>query len=412
MRIAIFVDCYYPRVNGVVVSVKTYSEELIRKGHKVFIVCPDYSEDVKLLKYVIHGSYYDSQTKQDERISVLRIPSHRIVWSKEDRLGLMIEWHKIKKELDSFKPDIVHLNSEFSMGFLGLIYARHRRLPTAFTFHTLWEEYFASYSNALPQEYLKDLGKKFVRFYLKRVNEIIVPTERIGKVVDRYEIKNKYDILPTGIPSNIKEYDEDKYKEFTDGLHKEYPVLKDKKILLYVGRIAKEKNLNFLVDMYTELRKTQNDVAMLIVGGGPELNQLQKYASKSDYKDEICFTGMQPREKLPYIYHFGDIFVFPSCTETQGLVTIEAMMTGLPVVAIGEMGTKDVMNGDNGGFMVNNDVKEFSSKVELLLKDEDLYNKKSAEAKEWSKQWDLSLLTDKLVEFYNKGIEDYEKKNR
>ena len=107
----------------------------------------------------------------------------------------------------------------------------------------------------------------------------------------------------------------------------------------------------------------------------------------------------------------ADVFVFPSCTETQGLVTVEAMLAGLPVVAIGEMGTVDVMQGNNGGFMVNNDVNEFSEKVIQLLKDKKLYSQKQTEAKEWAKKWSISTLTPKLIEYYEKAIETHERRN-
>ena len=126
----------------------------------------------------------------------------------------------------------------------------------------------------------------------------------------------------------------------------------------------------------------------------------------------ICFTGYRSRTELAYFYHLSKVFVFPSLTETQGLVTIEAMLSGLPVVAIGEMGTLDVMQGDNGGFMVKNDVTEFSSRVIELLTDSDLYNKKRAEALEWGKQWSMNTLTPKLIELYQKGIEARKSKRK
>lgn len=405
MKIAIFVDCYYPRVNGVVISVKSFSEELIKKGHKIFIICPDYAGDKNKLKYIVSGCYYDAETKHDPRISVLRIPSQKIVWSKEDRLGLLAEWHKIKKELDSFEPDIIHLNSEFAMGLLGLNYSIHRKIPIAFTFHTLWEEYFAGYGNLLPTSTLKSAGKNFVKFYLKRVDEIIVPTERIGKVVERYEIKNDYDILPTGISSDVCLVDKFKFAAYKKKLFLLYPQLKKKKILLYVGRVAKEKNIEFLIDSFKFINEKEKDTVLLIVGGGPELEYLQHYAADKPYANSIIFTGMKTRSELCYFYHLGNVFVFASCTETQGLVTVEAMMSGLPVVAIGEMGTVDVMQGDNGGFMVKNDINDFVEKTLLLLNDKKLHLKKSKEAIEWSQKWDMDHLTDKLVEYYNKAID-------
>ena len=144
------------------------------------------------------------------------------------------------------------------------------------------------------------------------------------------------------------------------------------------------------------------DTALLIVGGGPGLETLREKTVLENVQDSIFFTDYVPREDSNY-YLLADIFVFPSLTETQGLGTIEAMMTGLPVVAIGEMGTLDVMQGNNGGFMVSNNVDEFSGSVLKLLNDKELYKLKAEEAKAWSQKWDITHLTHKLVTLYQKA---------
>lgn len=407
MNIAIFLDCYYPRVNGVVVSVKSYSESLAKRGHKIIIVCPDYSK-----KQMREGPVYfkDEKEKPFPNIEIFRISSTTFIFSKEDRIGRLDQWHKLKKRMDDFKPDIVHINSEFIIGWFGATYARHRHIPTVFTFHTLWEEYFKCYVDIFPSFMLKKMGRDFVKFYLQRADEIICPTQRIGNVVQRYEVNRPYDILPTGIPQEISKFDKKYISVFFNHMHKLLPVIQKKHILLYAGRIVKEKNLPFLIDMLGEVRKKVNDAVLLFVGGGPAEEELKKYAKTKPYSWNICFAGYRSRDELSYFYNFADVFVFPSLTETQGLVTVEAMMCGLPVVAIGEMGTLDVMQGDNGGFMVHNDIKEFSDRVIDLLTDKQLYEQKKDDAIEWSKQWSLESLTPKLEECYCKAIENYKNK--
>lgn len=397
-----FVDCFYPRVNGVVVSVKSYSDELSKKGHKVLIICPDYSDDKEMK--TLTGCYYEGKVRYHDNVSIFRVSSADIIWSKEDKLAKLNKWRTIKSQLDRFHPDVVHINSEFALGITGLTYARHRKVPIVFTFHTLWEEYFAEYAKLAPSFIAKKAGKDFTKFYLKRVDEIIVPTQRIGDVVKRYEIRNSYDILPTGIPSEVYEYDNDNIPEFKEKIYKEFPSVKNKKVLLYVGRIVKEKNLYFLIDMLGEVQKSDKNTVLLFVGGGPEEEALKKYAKTKSYGNDVCFTGYQPRNQLSYFYRLASLFVFPSCTETQGLVTVEAMMCGLPVVAIGEMGTLDIMQGDNGGFMVKNDIQEFTSKVCLLLNDKSLYEKKKNDAFRWSQQWRIDRLTETLISYYKKAI--------
>lgn len=402
MNVAMIVDCFYPRVNGVAVSVKTYSDELSRKGHKVLIICPDYSEGKD--KKTLSGCYYDYTVEDNPDVSIFRISSADVIWSKEDKLARLDKWNIIKTTLDQFHPDIVHINTEFNLGYMGLNYARHHDIPSIFTSHTLWEEYFVEYAKFLPNFITKKAGKEFTKFFLKRVDGIIVPTQRIGDVVERYGIKTEYNVLPTGISPDFSNYGKKRVRAFFYKMHKIVPVIKKKTILLYVGRIVKEKNLYFLIDMLGEVRKTVKDAVLLFVGGGPEEEALKAYAKTKPYSWNICFAGYRSRDELVYFYKFADLFVFPSCTETQGLVTVEAMMCGLPVVAIGEMGTIDVMQGDNGGFMVRNDMAEFSEKVCLLLQNSELYDRKKQEAIEWSKHWAIDGLTDKLLCYYKKAI--------
>ncbi len=398
-----FSDAYYPRINGVAISVKSYAEALTNLGHNICIVCCNYEKPTKENNY--HKFYYDDKVEDDKRIKVLRLPALNVSFSKEDKAARIDQWHTCKKEMDSFKPDVIHINSEFVIGYFGLNYARHRKVPMVYTFHTLWEDYAANYIHFLPPSYSKKLAKEFIRFYLKRSDMIICPTERIQNVVKDYKIDRESKILPTGIPNHIAEIKKGQKQLFHNQLYKGFPLKKKKRILLYVGRVVKEKNLEFLFPVLDKVKKVYPDTMLVIVGGGPELEPLQKKATELKLSKNICFTGYQNRDDLAYFYKLADVFVFPSVTETQGLVTIEAMMTGLPVVAIGEMGTVDVMQGNNGGFMVKNDVTEFYEKVIELLSNKELHKQKCEEALAWSKKWSLPDLTNTLVEYYEEAIE-------
>lgn len=398
-----FSDAYYPRINGVAISVKSYAEALTNLGHNICIVCCNYEKPTKENNY--HKFYYDDKVEDDKRIKVLRLPALNVSFSKEDKAARIDQWHTCKKEMDSFKPDVIHINSEFVIGYFGLNYARHRKVPMVYTFHTLWEDYAANYIHFLPPSYSKKLAKEFIRFYLKRSDMIICPTERIQNVVKNYKIDRESKILPTGIPNHVAEIKKGQKQLFHNQLYKGFPLKKKKRILLYVGRVVKEKNLEFLFPVLDKVKKVYPDTMLVIVGGGPELEPLQKKATELKLSKNICFTGYQNRDDLAYFYKLADVFVFPSVTETQGLVTIEAMMTGLPVVAIGEMGTVDVMQGNNGGFMVKHDVTEFYEKVIELLSNKELHKQKCEEALAWSKKWSLPDLTNTLVEYYEEAIE-------
>jgi len=402
-----FTDAYYPRINGVAVSVKSYAEALTQLGHEVCIVCCNYQKPNDEETPAIKESDYT-----DEKVKVIRILSHHIFCSEEDRLARISQWKTVKHEMDAFKPDIVHINSEFLIGYYGMVYGRYRLVPIVYTFHTLWEEYVEGYIHFMPISASKKIAQNLIKMYLKKADEIICPTQRIADVVREYKITRPTDILPTGIPNNITSISEDKQKEFTTHFfEKDYPELKGKKILLYVGRVVKEKNLDFLFPVLKQVQKKVPEAVLLIVGGGPELEPLQERTKAAGLDKDVFYTNYVPRENLVYYYKLADVFVFPSVTETQGLVTIEAMMTGLPVVAIGEMGTLDVMQGDNGGFMVNNNTEEFSDKVTRLLQDSALHEAKSKEAQAWGNKWDISILTETLVDFYKKAV-DHRKNNK
>jgi glycosyltransferase involved in cell wall biosynthesis len=153
------------------------------------------------------------------------------------------------------------------------------------------------------------------------------------------------------------------------------------------------------------VQKKNPHTALLMVGGGPTVEELKNSAVQRGLGGSVFFTGYIPSNDLVYFYRLAQVFVFPSKTETQGLVTVEAMMTGLPVVAIGEMGTLDVMQGDNGGFMVKDDPQEFAQRVDDLLCNQQLRKMKSQEAKLWGAKWSISELTPRLIECYEKAIE-------
>ena len=403
MNIAFFTDAYFPRINGVAVSVRSYATKLAEMGHSVCIVCCNYDDEEDKKDKKKKRSFLEDD-KLHPNLKIYRISSINVFVSKEDKSAKLSAWHDVKHTMDAFKPDIVHINSEFMVGYFGLIYSRHRNIASVYTFHTLWEDYVDGYIKFMPVYPAKKIAKEFIKFYLKRANILIAPTVNIANVIKSYGIERDAKILPTGIPQALDVKKLNVRPLFFNQLHTLLPRVQKKHILLYVGRVVKEKNLDFLFPVLAEVKKTFKDTVLVFVGGGPELDNLKEKAKKTGYARDIVFAGYRSREELAYFYSVTDVFVFPSKTETQGLVTLEAMMAGVPVVAIGERGTLDVMKGDNGGFMVKEDVNEFSQRVLELLKDKELYAEKSQKAKKWASQWSLDTLTEKLVTYYEEAL--------
>ncbi len=398
MKIAMFTDAYFPRINGVSVSVRSYATEVSKLGHEVWVVCPEYTEEQQ------KSALFDEKSNDGESpFKVMRIPSTRIIFSREDRMGRIDMWHRIKREMDLFRPDVIHVNSEWTVGYFGEMYAHHRKIACVFTFHTMWEDYLENYVPILPAHSLRKIGRSVVRFFLKRADVIVAPTKRIENVARNYGVQNTVHVIPTGIPDGAP-FSFQRSIQVSSRLFKKYPHLKGKRILLFVGRIVKEKNLPFLFDVLEIVIKKLPKTALLFVGGGPFLEELSQIASSRGLSQYVAFPGYMKSEDLIYFYKLASVFVFPSKTETQGLVTLEAMVASLPVVAIGELGTVDVMQGDHGGFMVKDDVNEFSEKVLQLLNDQNLRKRKSKEAAEWGGKWRISALTPLLLSCYEEAI--------
>jgi glycosyltransferase involved in cell wall biosynthesis len=310
----------------------------------------------------------------------------------------------VSKQLEAFHPDIVHINSEFIIAEFGFNYAKRHNIPVVYTFHTLWEEYIGNYFPAFWVPLLKRVVRRIFELALKRADAVIAPTDQAAAAIQKYKAKKEAYILPTGIDPKHLTPSQLQVADFRGIMEQMYPPLRDRRILLFAGRVAKEKNVGFLLKIAPKIFEKHPEAALLIVGDGPYLPEVRKECERLNLTDRCVFTGYLERKDLGLAYAMSDIFVFPSLTETQGLVTIEAMCAGIPVVAIGSMGAIMVMSGDKGGFIVQNDEAEFTARVLDLLEDSELYRAKALEAKRYAQHWMIDAMTVKLVEIYKKTM--------
>jgi glycosyltransferase involved in cell wall biosynthesis len=396
-----FSDAYWPRVNGVTVSVDSYSRALIKAGHQVLIVCSSYPEGLN-----IPSSFFDDPDAL-EGPKIVRVPSMPALITKEDRIANFSKWRWVLKRVDSFKPDIIHINTEFVIAEFGFLYARAYNLPAIYTFHTMWEDYGPNYFPMFPPFIVKFFVRRVLKNILNRSYRVIVPTTQIDEVVRKYRPLAKTFLLPTGIEIELFENSKEKGALFREKMDNFYPRLKGKRVLLFAGRVAKEKNLGFLLGILPEILKKHRDVILLFAGNGPDLDYFQDEAKKAGVEEDCVFTGYLERGDLALTYAISEIFLFPSLTDTQGLVTLEAMLSGTPVVAIGALGTLMVMGGDNGGFMVKNDPDDFIARVLELLENPELRYRKSLEARSHARTWSIDELTKKLVGIYELTVDAY-----
>jgi 1,2-diacylglycerol 3-alpha-glucosyltransferase len=385
LRIALVSDCYWPRVNGVTVSVQTYRDELQRLGHEVLILCPEYP--------VARGAVA-------KECSVRRFPSMASAVSREDRLIRPSAFPVFVASLERFNPDVIHINTEFSAYFAARGYAKLRGYPLLITSHTDYEDYVSNYITYLPPAFLKAVVRFLMRAVFRTADVIITPSRTQEQKLKAYHIRKHFIVIPTGISGGFVPQGKEEVAAYRAGLDARFPALAGKRILLFAGRITIEKDVKFLVPVLRRILYCREDAILLFAGDGPGRAQVEVAARRSGLADRCFFLGYVPRSELPLVYAAADVFVFPSKTETQGLCTIEAMATGLPVVAIGEMGTRDVMRGDHGGFMVGDDKREFSEAVLRLLEDDRLRASKSREAIAWARQYRVETTTLRLERLY------------
>jgi glycosyltransferase involved in cell wall biosynthesis len=397
-----FTDAYWPRVNGVTVSVDTFSRALIKEGHEVLIVCSFYPSGYDTT-FTIQGE------KGADDPHIIRVPSMPAFVTKEDRIAKFDKWHWVFKQVENFNPAIIHINTEVVIAEFGFLYAKVHNLPAIYTFHTMWEDYGPNYFPMFPAVMVKFLIRGVLKNILNRAYKVIVPTPQIDAVVRKYKPKTETVLLPTGIDPALFDRDKSEIDAFREAFNALFPEAYGKKLLLMAGRVVREKNISFLIKILPNILKKAPNTILVIVGNGPDMDFFTNEAKHYGIEKSCIFTGYLERSQLSLIYAISDVFVFPSLTDTQGLVTIEAMFSGTPVVAIGALGTLMVMGGDNGGFMVKNDEREFTGRVLDLLNNDELYRQKSEEAKIHAQAWSLEVITKKLTDIYKETITSYMK---
>lgn len=387
MRIAFFSDAYHPRVSGQVFSMDEFCRSLKERGHEICIVCP---------------AYPGRMNSQPNLFRTIRVPSGSGLVSKEDRLALPWREKEALLELDRFDPQVVHIQTEFSIGAMGRRYCRNRGMPILSTCHTHYELYMKAYLPLLPIGF----GSLVVRAWLRAVyandNLIITPSRCIRDVMTSYGIDKEYAIIPNGVDDRVFHPSPAEAGEFRKDLAARHPGFDKGPLIVYVGRISQEKNLGLLAEAMVFVFDKNPEARLLLVGGGPKKAEFQQIFGAHGHEDRIAWIDYMQRAKLPAIYSAADIVVFPSKTENQSLVTLEAMLCGAPAVGVNRMGTAEIMEGDIGGLLAEDDPADFAEKILRLLVDPALRAEKAAQALDHAKQWTIGTSCDRLEEVYRR----------
>jgi 1,2-diacylglycerol 3-alpha-glucosyltransferase len=374
LKIGFFTDTYLPQVNGVVTSIELFKQELERQGHEVYIFCPRVAGE-----------------KDTGR--VIRFKSFRFLFQPEYHISIPFSRHLLS-DFWSKDLDIVHAQTPFSIGLLGYYYAYIKQVPFIHTYHTLYPEYIKSYLFK-GRVITPGMAARFSAVFSNRCDLTIAPSIKIKKLLEGYGVTKPVDVLATGV--KVNDYVK---KVKANNFRKQYNLKPNDKLLIFVGRLGKEKNVDFLISALPLIQKQIKNVKLIIIGDGPHRANLQKQAIKLKIKDSVIFTGYYKKPEVVNAYQASDIFVFSSLTDTQGMVVAEAAASGLPIVAVKDDAFGEFLRDGQNGFNTGHNKKDFSDKVCEILNNKKLYNKMSGKSQEIAREFTIEKQAKTLVEIY------------
>ena len=369
-------DVYFPRVNGVSTSISVFRRALAALDHEITLLAPDYPNTAP------------------ER-GVERVPSRYLFFDPEDRLIRPRALRQAYERLSDKHFDLVHIQTPFVAHYVGLRLARQLGIPVIETYHTFFEEYLYCYVKWLPRGWLRSTARTLTRRQCNALDGVVVPSAAMFDTLSRYGVQCEMKVLPTGIElDNFARGDGEAFRR-QHGIDPVRPTL------LYVGRVAFEKNIGFLIDVLERVRQKHPGVLLLIAGEGPAETHLRRLVDARGLGDNIRFVGYLSRDgALQDCYLAGDIFVFASRTETQGLVLLEAMAMGRPVVSTAEMGTREILRPEAGALVAEEDTDAFAAKVVQLLDDPALRERLGSIARTYAASWSADRLAREMAGHY------------
>lgn len=391
MRIGIFTDTYPPYINGVSTSIKMLEKALRKKGHQVFIVTVN-----------PEGMGY----KYEDNGRIIRIPG--IPTGIYDYRLTGIYPIRILKTIRKWNLDVIHSHTEFGVGTFARLVAKQYDIPLVHTYHTMYEDYVHYITHGYFDKSSKKLAEYFTKFYCdKTATELIVPSKKTYDLFkDKYKVNRNVHIVPTGI--DVERFYREKLNQIKlKDLKKKLGIKENEIVINYVGRLAKEKSVEVLIESQAALVKKYK-LKLLIVGNGPDLDHFKEMAKKLKIEKEVIFTGAVSWEEVPYYYGISDIFATASVTETQGLTIIEAMASGLPVVCADDESFRDaVVDGLNGKLFKTK--RQYKKCMEEILKDKNKLDTMRKQARITAESHSLKYYAENILDVYNCAIGDPKK---
>lgn len=380
MKIGVFTDSFRPYTSGVVRSIELFTREFNQRDHDVYIFGPDYP--------AMHPP------KEEGVFRFISVPWPTL---PEFSLPIPISLH-LSSTIKELGLDIIHAHSPFLLGRLGARAARRHRLPLVFTFHTLYDQYVHYFPFA--EETSKQVVQAIGRDFCNRCNMVVAPSQLVVNYLRRIGVEAPIVNIPTGIEL-------DEFKDLDNNwLIDNYGLKPDEKVLLFVGRLGQEKNVVFLLKAFKSVLKMHPEVHLVLVGKGPQEKLLRQMCCQLGIENKVTFTGVLPRSSIVHCYASAYMFVFPSVTETQGIVIGEAKATGLPVVAIKAFGPAEMVEDGEDGILTEPAVSMFSEAIIKLLDDNELYNSMQKKALENAPLISSASCAEQMLQVYQDLIDE------
>jgi glycosyltransferase involved in cell wall biosynthesis len=383
VRVLFISDVYFPRVNGVSTSIATFRQDLTSCGVETLLVAPQYAAAI------------DATVEAHREAGVVRVPAAAVPGDPEDR---RMSWSALTRALDALprgELDLVHIQTPFIAHYAGVRCARRLGVPCVATYHTFFEEYLHHYVPVMPRVLSRFLARSFTRSQCAAVQALIAPSEPMRTVLEAYGVRTPVHVLPTGLaPDRFRSGDGRAFRERAGiGAHRP--------LVTYVGRVAHEKNIGFLLEMFALVQQSLPEALLVIAGEGPARAALRAEVSARGLDAQVHFAGYLARDsELLDCYAAADVFVFASRTETQGLVLLEAMAQGAPIVSTSELGTRSILPG-SGALIVPEERAAFAAAVVRVLGDAQLRAEMGARGREYARTWSSAAMARRLADLYH-----------
>lgn len=404
MKIAIFTNNYLPNPYGVSSSIESFRQEFEKLGHQVFVFAPAWKKHA------------------DTEKNIFRYPSIDI--EIKFRFPLPIPYsRKMDKILENLDLDIIHSQHPNLLGNAAMKWARKKNIPLVFTWHTLYDQY-TNFFPFFPKKMAANWIIRSAVKYANLCNQVVVPAPSVKGIIQKWGVTNSHiEAVSSGVEKDFENPD-------TEVIREKYGIEKDEVLLFTVTRLTAEKNVEFLFDSVSEILKEDFRVKWLVVGDGYLLKKLKKLAVKKNIDRQAIFTGVISKKEIKNYFAAGDIFVYASKSETQGMILTEAMYMGLPIVAVRATGAIDHIENGKTGILVSEDSpseisatadsgkaaisrgkEEFKQAVARLIKNEDLRRQIGEAAKKVAQEkYTAEICAKKMLEVYEEAIKNFKPK--